>query len=279
MMTALIRLTRPYYSFPLACGLIVISLYVAGGDAQLMGDKILYAFLALFFILSAGYTLNDVCDMTVDAVNSPGRLLPMRQLTRKTALISAGVLFALGIGLAAFCGWQFFSVLILITVGVVIYDLYSKKMGIIKPVLVAVLTTSLYPLSFALTDPNPTPRLKALWIFPMWLFLTTLGYEMLKDIRDMKGDRLARSSETGSCCADPRFLLAARGLLLAASLLTLLPYLLGYCQQIYLISSCLAVAMVSLSLKQPPVKAIPYIYAEVFLITAGSWVDLLVYGP
>ena len=30
---------------------------------------------------------------------------------------------------------------------------------------------------------------------------------------------------------------------------------------------------------KPAKKAIPYIYAEVFLITAGSLIDLLIFGP
>ena len=41
MITALIRLTRPYYTLPLSCGLIVISSYVVGGDLSVIGFKLI----------------------------------------------------------------------------------------------------------------------------------------------------------------------------------------------------------------------------------------------
>jgi geranylgeranylglycerol-phosphate geranylgeranyltransferase len=279
MIMALIRLTRPYYSLPLSCGLIVISSYVVGGDLSVIGFKLVYAFLSLFFILSAGYILNDVCDVVVDAINSPNRMLPKGQVTRKTALILSVVLFVIGIILASFCGWRFFIILSLVILGLIIYDLYSKKMGIFKDVLVAVLTTSLYPLSFALTDPALTPRLKVLFIHPVWLFLTTVGYEMLKDIRDTKGDSIIADTQLSIFRKKPIFLISARLIILIASLLTLLPYFLGYCKLVYLVSSIVAIGLAGLSWKQPPEKAIRFIYAEVFIITTGSLVDLLVYGP
>ena len=278
MITALIRLTRPYYTLPLSCGLIVIASYVVGGDLSIVGFKLVYAFLSLFFILSAGYILNDVCDVVVDAINSPNRMLPQGLVTRKTALIYSVVLFVFGIILASFCGYRFFILLSLVTLGLIIYDLYSKKMGIFKDVLVAVLTTSLYPLSFALTDPALTPRLKVLFIHPIWLFLTTVGYEMLKDIRDTKGDSAIADTQLSVYRNTPVFLLSARLILFVASLLTLLPYALGYCKSIYLVSSLVAIVLAGLSCRQPHEKAIRFIYAEVFLITVGSLVDLLVYG-
>jgi geranylgeranylglycerol-phosphate geranylgeranyltransferase len=280
MMTALIRLTRPYYSIPLSCGLLVISLYIVGGDVSRIGASRLFtAFVPLLFVLSAGYMLNDVCDVAVDVINSPNRMLPQGRVAPKTALAGAGLLFGCGMGLSLFFGWKFFSVLLLITIGLIIYNLFSKKMGPFKPVLVAVLTTSLYPLSFSLTEPSFTPRLNSLYIFPVWLFLTTVGYEMLKDIRDIKGDSTVKTSNIRFYCSDPRCLRSARVILAAASLLTLLPYLLGYCGYIYLISSLLAIVLASLSLMHKPVKAIRFVYAEVFLITFGSLLDLLVYGP
>jgi hypothetical protein len=101
---------------------------------------------------------------------------------------------------------------------------------------------------------------------------------MLKDIRDIKGDRVA---EHGRCplCARPGFFVAAKVILLAAALLTVLPYLLGSCGLVYLVSSAISIVLVVCSLQKPPAGAIPFIYAEVALITAGSMADLLVYGP
>ena len=194
MIYALIRLTRPYYSLPLSCGLAVITAYVVGGDFSIVGMKLIFAVISLYLVISGGYTLNDVCDRTVDAVNRPDRVLPKQIISPKAACIAAVILFTGGLIVSLTCGWTFFCVLATVTAGLILYDLYSKKMGTFKNILAAALTVSLYPLSFALAEPVPTPRLNSLFIFPVWLFLTTVGYEMLKDINDVKGDSLYQIS-------------------------------------------------------------------------------------
>jgi len=277
MIFALVRLMRLYYSLPLSGGLVVITAYITGGDFSDISIKLIPAVVSLFLVISAGYILNDVCDRTVDAVNRPDRALPTQKITPSAALIAAVLLFAAGLGAALYGGWKFFGVLATVTAGLVLYDLYSKKMGIFKNILAAALTVSLYPLSFALADPVPTPRLNALYIFPVWLFLTTIGYEMLKDIGDVKGDRIRRGNR--AYCESPVFLLAAKGIIMTAAVLTILPYLLDYCKSIYLACSILSILLAVVSLKLDPEKAIRLVYIEVFLITVGSLADLLVFGP
>ena len=279
MMFSLLRLTRPHDTVPLSGGLIVIVAYVTGGDLSGTGTTLIFAVLSLYCVLSAGYVLNDVCDIRYDRVNSPQRPIPGNRITKHAALIGAMVLFSTGIGLATLCGLDFFILLVFAAAGLVFYDIYSKRWGLFKAILVALLTTSLYPMAFALAEPVVTPRLQVLYIHPAWLFLTTLGYEMLKDIRDVKGDALAVVPHRGSLYARPAALQWARAILSAASLLTLLPYALGYCREVYLVSALTAIGLAAATLRLPPVRAIPCIYASVFVITAGSLADLWVYGP
>ena len=279
MILPMIRLTRPYYALPLSGGLFVIAAYVAGGWPHATHGSLALAMLALYFVLSAAYVLNDYCDIRFDAVNRPQRPLPSRRVSPQTALAASGVLFVLGLALASFCGWHFFLLLTLVAMGLAAYDVSSKRLGLLKPVAVALLTTSLYPLAFTLTDVVETPRLRVLWIHPVWLFATTLGYEMLKDVRDVRGDALIAGQQSTERRAGRAFLLSARAILLAASLLTLLPYALGYCKSVYLLSALAAIALVVLSLRQRPDRALPYLYASVFVITAGSLADLWAYGP
>ena len=276
MIFALVRLMRLYYSLPLSCGLVVITAYVVGGDFSIVGITLIPAVVALFLVISAGYIFNDVCDRTVDAVNRPNNALATQKITPRAAFIAAVLLFAAGLGAALYGGWKFFGVLATVTAGLVLYDLYSKRMGIFKNIMAAALTVSLYPLSFALAEPVPTPRLHALAIFPVWLFLTAVGYEMLKDIGDVKGDRIRWGNR--AFCEHPAFLPAAKGIIMTAALLTILPYLLGYCKSIYLACSIISILLGVVSLKLDPVKAIRLVYIEVFLITAGSLADLWVFG-
>lgn len=279
MIWALVRLSRPYYSLPLSGGMIVITAYLTGGRLNTIGLSLLYAFVSLYCTLSAGYILNDVCDIAVDKINRPGSILAADRISVRQALIGSIFLFAAGLILASLCGRRFLIVLAAIAAGIVIYDLFSKRMGLFKNVLVAILATSLYPLSFALADPVITARVKVLLIHPVWLFLTTLGYEMFKDIEDTKGDSLMVDKRIAVHRNNPVFLMSARVLIVTASLLTLLPYILGYCKLVYLVSSLAAIGLAGISARQSARNAIRFIYAEVFLITAGSLADLLIFGP
>ena len=278
MIAALIRLMRLYYSLPLSCGLIVIVAYVTGGDLGAVDPSVALAVFSLCCTISAAYVLNDVCDVKVDAINCPQRMLPSGMVTRKIALPFSIILFVIGIGSASYCGWLYMLVLAAVAVGLVLYDLFGKRLGIFKDVLVAALVTSLYPLALTLAKPVSGPTLKSLYIFPVWLFFTAMGYEMLKDIRDFKGDNQTAPERFQRSCDKPGFLFAARMIIFLAGLLALLPFVLGYCKWIYLASSIAAIAITAISLKHPPAKAIRFIYAEVFLITAGSMVDLMVFG-
>ena len=96
MITALIRLMRLYYSLPLSAGLIVITAYITGGNLDSIDSSVTLAFAALCCVISGGYVLNDVCDIAVDAINAPQRMLPRRKVPRKTALAFSIILFVIG---------------------------------------------------------------------------------------------------------------------------------------------------------------------------------------
>jgi 4-hydroxybenzoate polyprenyltransferase len=277
MILSLIGLSRPWYSLPLSAGLLVIASYLTAGNFNHI--HWLTGFLSLYCIISGGYILNDVCDIAVDKINRPGCILSARKISPAASLIAAILTFITGMILAWPVGLPFFLVLAAIAAGLIIYDLFSKSMGFFKNILVAILVTALYPLAFALTEPVITARFKVLFIHPVWLFMTAWGYEMLKDILDTKGDSLIADKHIEKKRTHPAFIRFARILICSASLLTLLPWILGYCKWIYLASSLLAIALAAIAAAKSAKKAIPYIYAEVFLITAGSLTDLLIYGP
>ena len=101
---------------------------------------------------------------------------------------------------------------------------------------------------------------------------------MLKDLRDMKGDSQVYGRDF-NYCKDKRFVIIARVLIVVGSLITLLPFVLGYCKYIYLVASIVAIALAIASIFNKPTVAIRYVYTEIFIITAGSMVDMLVFGP
>ena len=278
MITGLIRLMRIYYSLPLAGGFVVILAYLVGGDLKGVFDKAMLSFGSLFCVISAGYVLNDICDIVVDRINCPWRPLMSGKVNLKAAAILAVMLFVAGISLSWYCTPMFFAGITLLSAMLIFYDIFSKRIGFFKDVLVAVLTMSLYPLAFTVTGASDSLRVNVLYILPVWLFLTAMGYEMLKDARDSIGDRMVSGMAFKNISSKGWFLPAARIIIIIASFTAMLPFFLGYCGYIYLLASVTAAILaVAASLKNPAV-AIGYVYAEVFLITFGSLIDLVVFG-
>ena len=277
MILALVRLMRLYYSVPLAGGFVVILSYLTGGGLASIIDKVVLSFFSLLSVISAGYVFNDVCDTEIDKINCPHRMLAAGRIKRKTAFVWSMVLFASGVTLGVFCGLAFFLAIAVVASLVVCYDMLSKRIGVFKDILVALLITSLYPLAFMLTDAVETPRLNVLYIHSVWLFLSSFGYEMLKDIRDMKGDSEAHGRNL-NYCKDNRFVVMSRVFIVAGSMVTLAPFIFGYCKQFYLVASIGAIILAIISTFKKPAVAIRYVYAEIFLVTFGSMADLLVFG-
>jgi geranylgeranylglycerol-phosphate geranylgeranyltransferase len=279
MIIALIKLMRLYYALPLSCGFVVVVYYLRGASLFPIRHQLLLAWISLCTTISAAYISNDVCDVEIDMINSPLRVLPQGKMKRKTALAWSMVFFVASLIIAGLCNKLFLLGMGILILLLLFYNIYSKRIGLLKDSFVALLVVSIYPLAFVLAEPVQTPRLKSLFIFPIWLFLSTLSYEMLKDIRDIKGDKTANGKSVAEYSDKKGFFVLSRLLAVIASLVSIIPFVLGSCKQIYLVSSVIAIVLAVLSTRKKPSIAIRYIYLEVFLITVGSAVDLMVYGP
>lgn len=275
---SLFKLVRLHYSLPLVGGFVVIVTYLTEGELQPFFPILSKACLSLFLVMAAGYSLNDLCDIATDRINHPHRVLVRADISRIFALCLALCCFLVGILLAAVCN-NLFCLGVGVVIGVLVfYDLCSKGLGIFKDILVAGLVTSLYPLAYALVGPSGSVRAKTLLIHPIWLFLTTLSYEMLKDIRDIKGDQATAPAKGMHHSARPWFKSMRNVPLLAGALLLPLPYVLGYCRWIYLAFSVMALSCVTRAILSRIEVALRYIYIEVALVTLGSCLDLLICG-
>lgn len=270
---------RLYYSIPLAAGLIVIVSYLTDGNLKPVQNDLVFAVLSLVSILSGAYILNDAMDIKADEINCPNRVLPSGKLKKHNAVYFSIVVFITGLVLSMLCNFSFFLGICIVLAGLIFYDLYSKRIGIAKILIVAALTSSLYPLSLTIAQAGISPRVNVLWIHPIWLFLTSASYEMLKDIRDRKGDCVMSNSNRLNYCDSKRFANFIKVVTISASLITLLPFILKYGQTIYLIASIIAITLAVTSIFFKPKDAIKFLYLEIFIITAGSMLDLLVFGP
>ncbi len=275
--TALIKLIRLYYSLPLSAGLTVIVMYLTGPSLAALPPALPWACATLFLVIAGAYSLNDLCDITSDRINHPQRVLVQGHFSTHGARLLAIILIIAGNLCAVACNVAYWLGLILVTGGLVFYDLTSKRLGVFKAVLVATLTSSLYPLAFTLGGLPTTERARTLWFHMIWFFLTALAYEMYKDILDTKGDRTVATPASHDR-QQIWYRRLAPWTVLIGTIFLIPPGVLGYCQWIYVGATVAAIVCALVALRSNVRSAIICLYASVVIVTLGSLVDLLVFG-
>jgi 4-hydroxybenzoate polyprenyltransferase len=274
----LIRLLRMHYCLPLTVGYGVIVLYLTQGAFHRLPPQWPLAFVSLFCAMAGGYALNDLWDQASDRINHPQRVLVTGEVSPGSAGLLAAVLFVLSLLCAIVCGFWFLIVIGGVAMSLLIYNRWSKQWGILKAIWVAMMVTSLYPLAWSLAGSGSGVRVKTLGVHAVWLFLTAMGYEMLKDIRDIQGDSLAGSSAAAAMRTRPWYRMTLRMVLIGGALLVLVPYGLGYCRWVYGLVAVCAVLLACTASFAPIRIALPCVYIEVALVTSGSLADAMVFG-
>lgn len=274
----LIKLLRLHYCAPLTAGYGVILLYLTQGSFSTLPRTWPLAFVSLFCVMAGAYALNDLWDRATDRINHPQRVLITGEVSPRVAGLSALVFSVLSLVCAMACGLWFLVFMGLISSSLMIYNRWSKQWGILKAVWVAMMTTSLYPMAWAVAGSGAGVRVRTLWIHALWLFLTAMGYEMLKDVRDVKGDSLAGSREKAALRMRTWYRMVLRSVLIGGALIVLLPFGLGYCRWIYGVAAACAVVLACVASFAPLKTALVCVYIEVVMITLGSLADALVFG-
>jgi geranylgeranylglycerol-phosphate geranylgeranyltransferase len=276
-MIDLLRLCRLYYVFPMS-SILPLTIWYAAGDA--ISDELgatLCATIALALVIAGGYVLNDVCDRQVDRVNAPRSPIPSGRVHPRTAAVWAGLLLLSGLATASLCRWQFLAALAVVAIILVFYDLTSKHLGVGKQLTVALLMTSYYPLAFAQAGSTASSRVLTLAIFPVWIFLTSFGYETLKDIRDIPGD-LAVSVKPTWVQRRPRLALGvARAAVIAGAVVLLGPGFAG-CGCVYMSIIPGAILLAIWSTLLPQRQAVMAIYGEFVLVGVAATADIMILG-
>lgn len=271
-----LRLCRLHYSVPFALGYVLIAYYARGGAMEGAWAATWAAGLAVLLVVAAAYAANDAFDVAADRVNSPGRPIPSGAVSARAALRLAAALAAFGLLAALAAGRAFTGGMAALAAGLAAYDLRSKRLGPWKPVAVAALLVSLYPLAFLQAGGFSGPRAGTLFVFPAWLFATAFAYEVLKDLRDARGDRLAGSA-TPLQRAPRRWRRLAGAATWAGVVLALLPATLG-CGPWYVAAAAPGLLAGLASPFLPVRAAIAALYAEVFLVALAAAIDVLATG-
>jgi len=276
-MLSLLRLCRPYYCVPMGLTYTLTIYYAAGGDLAGRWPAAAATTGALMLVIAGAYALNDAFDVAVDRVNAPHRPVAAGRVKRRTAAIAAALLMTAGLALAVAGRWTFLAALAAVATGLAVYDATSKRLGALKPVAAAALMTCIYPLAVAQAGGAVGPRRWSLAFFAAWMFLTSFGYEVLKDIRDAAGDP-AVVGRLGFARHRPRrWRTGANVAILVGAALLVGPAATG-CKWLYVAIVPAALAAAVVAVRQPTRRAIRSVYLECVLVGVAATVDVAVLG-
>ncbi len=276
-MIDLLRLCRLYYAVPMALAYTLTVYYARGGQVDGFWPQIELSTAALALVIAAAYVLNDVWDCAVDRRAALDRPIAAGRTSRRAGAIWGSGLLLAGLALGVLCRWQFLAALATVAVALVLYDLLSKRLGVGKQLLVAALQTSIYPLALAEAGGAVGRRAGSLAIFPIWLFLTSFGYEVLKDLRDRTTDPPLAGGTTAIQRRPDRWRMIAAAAILGAVPLLVGPYLTG-CGWVYLAIAATGAGLALASVFLPVRWAIRCVYAECFMVGLAATVDVIVFG-
>lgn len=265
--------------FSILAGVLTISAYACGSVGALLSPPLLPAFLrgftSLFFILCAGYLMNDLCDAEYDRFNRPGNAVIGKRLPARFAGRAVTALFAAGIVCAFFVNPWFPAVILPLSAALALYNLYSKRLGIFKEAAISLIVVSIYPLSLTLTSGgNSSPRRDSLYIFPLWFFLNIMAYEIMRDVIDSPGDRAGRGTTLPLEIGEVKARRAAVLLALAGIPVSLLPYLLGMCGPVYLGGAAAAALLLAAGTAMRSSGLSAALFINILLVAFSSLADL-----
>jgi 4-hydroxybenzoate polyprenyltransferase len=170
------------------------------------GQHILLA-VSTGFIAAAGYLINDYFDLKIDSINKPKRVTVERNFRRRQIILWHVLLSSIGFLIALYCAFtcRHISLALIQLVSIALLVAYSstlKRKMILGNICIAlltflnVLTPALYEHQY--WKPNTAQELfrrghlsfSLVFFIAVFAFLITWIREIIKDIEDLKGDKL-----------------------------------------------------------------------------------------
>lgn len=209
--------TRPFTSI-----LGMAGAYIGGivAGAPYLSIPLLLAMVVVFFVGAGSMPFNDYFDREVDVISHPNRPIPSKRLTPKEVLFFSLALFGLAVVFSLFINPLCF-VIVLASLGFLYtYEVFFKNEGFVGNIFVAFLSSMSFTFG-GIAVGNPFASL----LLSLLTFFLFTGREILKDVEDVKGDLLTRST-LPMRIGEKNAVIVASVFLVVAVLLSPLPYLL-----------------------------------------------------
>lgn len=185
---------HPYFAIlrPGNCAMTAAAVFIGGllvfgwsaSESNLV--SILTAMGAAFLIAGGGNVVNDIADLAADKVNRPKRPLPSGRISVNTAETYAIMLFLLGLLLASSINWLAFLIAIINTIMLIVYSTTLQHKVYIGNVGISYLVASSFVFGGAAMG-----KIELTLILAGMAFFSNLAREIVKDLEDLKGDRIS----------------------------------------------------------------------------------------
>ena len=213
-----IELTRPVNA--VAAGVLTfIGAFVGGGHLTVHAW---IAVVATILATGAGNGVNDYIDRDIDAVNVPDRPLPRGAISPRWALWQSGLFMLAAVLLALALPVAAIAIAIINLLALITYTSVFKGLPGVGNAVVAFLVGSTFLFGGAAVG-----GIEATGVLFLLATLATLGREIIKDVEDVTGDRMEGLHTLPIAVGERWALTVAAGCLIAATVASPLPYVLG----------------------------------------------------
>ena len=174
---------------PVNCLITFIAIIVSGlicTKNNHISTNLFLSGLVGFLITAAGNSINDIIDIDIDRINRPNRPLPSQKITLKQAWILFVMLVTTSLVLSLFLNQFAFLIVLLSNVLLILYSLTIKKVTLFGNIVISFLTAYAFIFGGIVVE-----NVKGALIPAVFAFLINLIREMIKDMEDVKGDKLA----------------------------------------------------------------------------------------
>ena len=224
-----LKLIRPINCAMASVGVYIAYLIVTSNYA--FNAEITMGILATFFICAGGMAINDYFDANIDKINRPKRPIPSGTITKRNALATSVILFALGNALAFRISETFIPLYVSLIASLLLIAYAAKLKGII---MIGHLTISFLVALTFLFGGVIAGSIDKLIILTVLAFLSNTGREIYKSIEDALGDKKMNLNTIAIKLGAIKAKMLANYFVVAAVVLSFIPFLIGMFNEIYM---------------------------------------------
>lgn len=195
--------------------------------------SVICAVVSGMFITAGANVINDICDLEIDRINKPRRMLPSGRISVRSARLYTIILLACGVIFSIFVGIFAAIIAACSTFLVMVYSLWLKRKPLIGNLVVSLVSALAFVFG-ALAACVKTSQWQTGLLPALFAFLFHFGREVVKDLEDQVGDRAVHARTLPLAYGQRAAQIAASLAFAALMIVVIIPFVYGVYEQPYL---------------------------------------------